>query len=173
MHPPVPVSGPTPTTWEWAPPYAGGVTEPDGAAVDPVLLADLSERPRSERWSLRAALVRYAQPQPARAGAVLAVVRRVEAVLHTQLKRIEREAPELEAAMAADDPEPLVQLLLAVRPLDRLGDALAGWAAAGPAAPRPDAELDAVVRDVTARLDELGVPREERTGPPPGARRSG
>ena len=48
----------------------------DGPIPDPGLLADLSERPRTERWSLRAALVRYAQPEPERAGSVLEVVRR-------------------------------------------------------------------------------------------------
>ena len=145
----------------------------DGPIPDPGQLADLSERPRTERWSLRAALVRYAQPEPERAGSVLEVVRRIEAALHTQLKRIEKEGPELAVAMEADDADPLVQLLLAMVPLDRLADDLAAWAAVGPSVPHPTDALDVVVRDVTARLDELGVPREERTAPPPGARRRG
>ncbi|MBK6856300.1 MAG: hypothetical protein IPG97_07035 [Microthrixaceae bacterium] len=35
---------------------------------------------------------------------------------------------------------------------------------------RPDADVDAAVAEVSATLDLLGVPREERTGPPRAAR---
>ena len=38
---------------------------------------DVAERPRSTGWSLRAALVRYAQPQPQRASDLIELVRRI------------------------------------------------------------------------------------------------
>ena len=54
------------------------------ASIEPPELAalvDPAERPRAENWSLRAALTRYAQPQPQRASAVIELLRRTEAAL--------------------------------------------------------------------------------------------
>ena len=134
-------------------------------------LADLSEWPRNEGWSLRAALTRYAQPQPARAADVLQVVRRLDAVLHDQRRVLEREGPSVWAAVEAGEAGPLPDLLRAMAPLDRLADRLTEWAPER-AGVRPDDEVDATVAEVTATLDALGVPVETRT-PPPGARRRG
>ena len=75
------------------------------------------------------------------------------------------------AAVQAGEPGPLHDLLRATLPLDRFADRLTEWAPER-AGERPDAELDAAVAEVTATLDELGVPREQRE-PPPGARRRG
>src|SRR5205823_304392 len=99
--------------------------------------------------SLRAALCRYAQPQPVRVSAVLDLVRRIEFAL--------------QGASAADDAF-LVELLRAAAELDRLGDALAEWAV-DRAGERPDAAVDAVTADVARRLEALGVPHEERLRP--------
>ena len=131
-------------------------------------LLDLAERPRTDNWSLRAALTRYAQPQPQRVGNLLEVVRWVEFGFRTHQKAVEKDGPATWAALdaAGDRPDDLVLgMLRAMVELDRLGDVLAGWAA-DPSGERPDAEVDAVTADVHARLKELGVPKEERQRPP-------
>lgn len=144
-----------------------GVVEPPELAR----LVDLSEWPRHQGWSLRAALVRYAQPQPVRAAAVLELVRRIDAVLHGQRRVLEREGPAVWGSVTSGDAAPLPALLRAVVPLDRLADRITQWAPER-AGERPDADIDAVVAEVTAALDALGVPEEQRE-PPPGARRRG
>jgi hypothetical protein len=137
-------------------------------------LVDYAERSRVGDWSLRSALCRYAQPQPQRVSAVLEVVRRIDAVVQPVAGRIAKEGPAIWAALegdgAADDP--LVALLRVTRDLDGLGDALAAWAEDRHGS-QPEAAVDEAVAEVTRRLDELGVPREERMRPPPGARSRG
>jgi hypothetical protein len=133
-------------------------------------LVDFSERPRRDDWSLRSALVRYAQPQPQRVNDVLEVVRRTEWALGKQSKRVEREGPELWAALESGrDADDLVALLAVARELDDLGEVVAGWAV-DRSVDAPDARVDAVVADVGSRLDALGIPHEER---PPGPRNRG
>lgn len=130
-------------------------------------LLDLSERPRASQWSLRAALTRYAQPQPERASAIMELVRRTEHALRPFAKALERDAAPLQAAVSDDGATDVpfeVALLRAMRELDRLGDVLATWAVHRDG-DRPDSTVDAVVADVTARLEQLGVPREERPRP--------
>jgi hypothetical protein len=141
-------------------------------AINPPELAgivDFAERPRAEDWSLRAALVRYAQPEPQRASDILEVVRRVEFALAKQNKTLERDGPALLEALDGDDDAPLVGLLRTARELDSLGDVLVKWAI-DYRKPRPDKLVDAAVHSVAAQLDEMGVPREER---PPGPRNRG
>ena len=54
----------------------------DGRAPDDgIRLVDYAESSRTGDWSLRSALVRYAQPEPARASAVLELVRRTDGAL--------------------------------------------------------------------------------------------
>ena len=65
----------------------------------------------------------------------------------------------------------LVGLLGAAAQLDALGDTLAAWAV-DRTGPSPEATVDAATTEVERRLDELGVPREERERPP-GARSRG
>jgi hypothetical protein len=137
-------------------------------------LVDYQERSRVGDWSLRSALCRYAQPQPQRVSAVLEVVRRIEAVVQPVQGRIAKEGPAIWAALeggGAED-DPLVALLRVTRELDRLGDSLAAWAEDRHAS-QPEAEGDATVAELLRRLDELGVPREERMRPPPGVRSRG
>jgi hypothetical protein len=134
-------------------------------------LLDFAERPRVDDWSLRAALVRYAQPEPARVAQILELVRRIDAALGTHRARLESEGDAIWAAVvddsaAANSPDAtLVGLLGTAAQIDRLGDLLATWAVER-AGDRPDAEVDAVITDVTGALDALGIPREERTAPP-------
>jgi hypothetical protein len=134
-------------------------------------LLDFAERPRVDDWSLRAALVRYAQPQPERAARVLDVLRRVEGALHRHGKVLERDGPTIWATLSDDPPSPtgshpdVTPLLLATAELDQLGDRLATWAV-NRAGERPDTEVDEVVTDVAHRLDTLGVAREEPNGRP-------
>lgn len=134
-------------------------------------LVDTAERPRAENWSLRAALTRYAQPQPQRASAVIELLRRIEFALKPHTKRLEREGPAVwaEVVGAAPTDEHLVGLLQALAEVDRLGDVLATWAV-DRAGERPDGLVDEVVADVTARLEALGVEREERPARPPRTR---
>jgi hypothetical protein len=143
--------------------------EPAGLAH----LVDFAERPRTEDWSLRAALVRYAQPQPQRVDDLLDVVRRTEFAIaqHTRLLRGDGAAlwAALDGGPATDaEHAHLIGLLRVARELDDLGDVLAGWAR-DVSIERPDAAVDAVTTRVAARLDELGVPREEPR--PPGRQR--
>ena len=138
--------------------------------IDPAALAqllDFAERPRADDWSLRAALVRY--PQPQRVNDILDCVRRLEAALGQNTAVIERDGPDLWAALERDanDAGPnahVVGLLRAAQNLDQLGDVLAAWAV-DVRSPRPDAEVDLVVARVARQLDELGVAREERRPP--------
>jgi hypothetical protein len=135
-------------------------------------LIDFSERPRVEDWSLRAALVRYAQPEPQRVEDLLVLVRRTDAALSKQQKRIERDGAALWSALQGDGPAPdasLVGLLRVAQAFDELGDTLAEWAL-DISRPRPNDDVDEVIDEVGPQLDALGVPREER---PPGPRNRG
>ncbi|MEZ5409612.1 MAG: hypothetical protein R2761_16405 [Acidimicrobiales bacterium] len=53
-------------------------------------ILNLAESPRDDDWSLRAALVRLAQPEPVRAGAVLEIVRRCQGGLAPLARALER-----------------------------------------------------------------------------------
>lgn len=141
------------------------------ADVEPAELAqllDFAERPHAENWSLRAALVRYAQPQPQRVNDILELVRRIQGALGAQSASLQRDGETVWDALEHDarpvEIAPLVELLDAAREVDRLGDALAEWAV-DISRPRPDDAVDAVVADVAGRLERLGIPREERTPP--------
>lgn len=148
--------------------------------VRPAALAevlDVAERPRASGWSLRAALVRYAQPQPQRASDLIELVRRIESALRPSAKVLDRDGEAVWAAVqaldgSADVDARLVALVRALVELDRVGELLSAWAVAAAADLRPDAAVDAAVADVTARLDALGVAREERPRPS-GARSRG
>lgn len=142
------------------------------APIEPPELArliDFSERPRTRDWSLRAALVRYAQPQPQRVNDILDLVRRIEAALAQHAATLEGEGPALWNALATGAPAgpnaPLVALLRAADEVDHFGDVLAAWAV-DRAGTRPDAEADALIENVAGQLDALGVAREERPPPP-------
>lgn len=141
------------------------------ADVEPPELAqllDFAERPHAENWSLRAALTRYAQPQPQRVEDLLEIVRRIQAALGAQHATFLRDGGEIWDALAHDaapgDHATLVELLVAAREIDWLGDALAEWAI-DINRPRPDAAVDTVIAEVTVELDRLGIAREERVPP--------
>ena len=140
-------------------------------------LVDFAERPRVEGWSIRSALCRYAQPEPARVAQVVELVRRIEYALQGQSKLLASDGPALWAAVIGDAPAPddadgLVGLLQATTELDRLGDVLATWAV-DRTGPDPAPVVDEVVLDVAQRLDALGVPREEPGEGPPRRRGGG
>jgi hypothetical protein len=154
------------------------------AEVEPRQLArllDFAERPRDHDWSLRAALCRYAQPQPVRVGTVLDLVRRIEFALKPHAKTVARAGAAhwraVETGDTPDDVDPLVAgLLRAMAELDQLGDVLATWAAdrAGDRTlDRPDAAVDTVTAEVAGRLDDLGVPHEDQDARRQDARRQG
>jgi hypothetical protein len=132
-------------------------------------LLDFAERPRVQDWSLRAALVRYAQPQPQRVEALLEVIRRTDAALARNSKIFEREGAAIWHALADGSEDAVVALLRVAEDVDRLGDVLVAWAVERDG-PSPDAEVDRVTADTSGRLDALGIPREER---PPGPRNRG
>lgn len=145
------------------------------APLEPARLAelvDLAERIRAGGWSFRAALCRYAQPQPERAAAVLSVLRRVESAFGAGLAELRSEGADLlarsEEAGDGTDESPLVGLLALAGELDELGTALAAWAVDGKG-DRPDHQVDEVATHARTRLTELGVPEE---APPPTGSRS-
>jgi hypothetical protein len=143
------------------------------AELEPPALAqlvDFAERPRTQDWSLRAALVRYAQPQPQRVNDLLDLVRRTDWALGQHAGVLQRHGPAVWEALDGDalpsdqEQAQVVKLLRVVMELDRIGDVLAGWAV-DISADRPDAAVDAATQEVGTRLDAIGVPHEER--PPP------
>jgi hypothetical protein len=114
---------------------------------------------------MRAALVRYAQPQPQRVNDLFDLVRRTEGALGKHRALFEREGQRLWSALEqggsdASDAQ-VVGILRVARELDRLGDVLAAWAV-DISGIRPDAEVDRVIGDVAQQLDVLGVPHQER-----------
>lgn len=139
------------------------------ADIEPPQLArlvDFAERPRAHDWSLRAALVRYAQPEPVRAQRILELVRRIEWALRTHRKSMDRAGLAIWDALQGDADQAghhaeLVALLQVTSEFDHLGDLLAGWAV-DLVGQRPSAAVDAVTEAVARRLDELNVPREQR-----------
>jgi hypothetical protein len=139
-------------------------------------LVDFAERPRVEDWSMRAALVRYAQPQPQRVEELLDLVRRTDWALGKQRAVIEREGQEIWDALAHTrkssppaEVAPVVGILRAAKQLDMLGDVVAAWAV-DISRDRPDEQVDRVIEEVGAQLEALGVPHEDRR-PPPSRRR--
>ena len=133
-------------------------------------VVDFAERSRVGDWSLRSALVRYAEGQPERVSAVLEQVRRLDAALHPFHKVLEKRGTDLWRGLdGGDAPEDalLLELLRVAVDLDGLGDVLAVWAD-DRSRPRPDDTVDATPPPPPQRLDDLGVAREEQ---PP--RRSG
>jgi hypothetical protein len=135
-------------------------------------LVDFAERPRVDDWSLRSALVRYAQPEPQRVSDLLDVSRRVEWALSENGSAIERDGDAFWNALTKGGPPPddfLAGVLEIAQQLDGLGDVIAQWAV-DIDQPRPDAEIDRVVADAARNLDALKVPRQE---PPPGVRNRG
>lgn len=114
-----------------------------------------AEVPRDGDWTLRSALVRFAQPEPVRAGAVLELVRRTDGAL----KRANDAGTEALAAVVTE--------------LELIADALVAWAITHDGPPPVDV-VDHHGARAHARLEELGVPREEGPPrPPPGSRRRG
>jgi hypothetical protein len=143
------------------------------AEIEPPALArlvDFAEHPHTEDWSLRGALVRYAQPQPQRVNDLLDLVRRTEWALGRHTALLHRDGAVLwalhESGSPPSDPEHarILGLLGVAEELDRIGDVLADWAV-DISGDRPDAAVDATIAEVDQRLDALGVPREERTRP--------
>lgn len=133
------------------------------AEVEPPELArllDYAERPRVDDWSLRAALCRYASPEPSRVGALIELMRRVDFGLQPHLKAIERNGPEVWTELTGGQTRFELDLLRVVEAIDRYGDVIAEWAVDGKG-DRPDAETDEVIRTVARRVEELQVPREE------------
>ena len=82
--------------------YSGGVSNPASAGrtlaarhrrraePDPTAsVLNYAESARTDDWTLRSALVRLAQPEPTRSGAVLELVRRCDAALHPMISTFE------------------------------------------------------------------------------------
>ena len=83
------------------------------AEVEPPELAqllDFAERPHVDNWSLRAALVRYAQPQPQRVEDLLDLVRRIQAALGAQSATFQRDGDALWTALEQGQPERAAQI---------------------------------------------------------------
>ncbi len=173
-------------------------------------LLNYAESPRVGDWTMRSALMRFAQPQAERAGNVLELVRRLDAVLHHVARPLERHTVTCDRALGLDltdqpadpypdartadlariawaEPEGFAAVLAAysrVSPLDSdehaalpllgvallfdgLADRLAEWANDWSDRPPVDV-VDETCTAVRARLDELGVPTEQRPPRRPG-----
>jgi hypothetical protein len=146
------------------------------ADVEPpelVAVLDLAERARIGDWSLRSALTRYAQPEPLQVGELLDLYRRIEVVLPGLIDVATKHGPALWSAATADGgpnddiPPFAIGLLQAMIEIDGLGERLAAWADNW-TPEHPKSEVAAVIADVRKRLEDLGVPEQERPGPPRG-----
>ena len=139
------------------------------APDDGIRLVDYAEVPRVDDWSLRGALVRYAQPEPARASALLELVRRTDGALKPFARALERALaptdPHLSPSSFGPDgftPSPAVRVDVRIADLARLAvDATADLDAiiAGyeEAAPLHDDERSALpLLAVAVELDRLG-----------------
>ena len=133
------------------------------------LLIDYAEAERAGGWSLRSALVRYAQPEPVRAGAVLELIRRLDAALAPHRSKIEKPGAgqlldeqarqwKREPFAAGDAAVPLLGVAIE---LDELADEFVAWAL-DITQPRPTDAVDQRCRRIAGLLDELGVPTESR-----------
>lgn len=138
------------------------------------LLSDVGERPREQRWSLRAALTRFGQPRAQLASDLTEVLRRLDGALKPHRETLERDGAgvwrELTDGPGTGDGghADVVELLRVAADLDVVADVLAAWAA-DTTRERPDAAVEAAVADLGGRLDALGVPRED-SRPRPGRR---
>lgn len=122
-------------------------------------LAAYAERPRVGDWSLRSALVRFAQPEPVAASAVLELVRRLDSTLAPYARRLEQLPAE---QIDAEPGQPsATELLTVAATLDELGDVLTCWAD-DRLLPRPDDEVRRLAEEAFTLLGGLGVPRESR-----------
>lgn len=142
-------------------------------------LHELPDRLRADGWSMAAALTRYAQPQPELVGHLWEELRRVLWSLQAGSELLDTDGAELlerAGAEAARRTEPgpaedrrgrMVAVLRAALALDELGDLLVAWGV-DRAGERPDAQVEAAVRQVGELLDAAGVPHEPRPGPPGG-----
>lgn len=89
-------------------------------------ILNLAESPRVDDWSLRSALVRLAQPEPVRAGAVLEIVRRCQGALHPLVRALERHTVYTHPALG---------------PGSITGSEAGGWSLADGGQPRADVRL--------------------------------
>lgn len=155
------------------PPYAARVPEPQPAGL--AALVDHAERPRAGDWSLRAALVRLAQFRPGLVRDLMEPIRRLDRALHAHRARLLADGPGLWAALTAGeapgDPEGerIVALLQVAQDLDALADLVVAWAE-DRSGPMPEDAVAGAATDVSRRLDELGVEREDSPGPAPARR---
>jgi hypothetical protein len=139
------------------------------APDDGIRLVDYAESPRVDHWSLRGALVRYAQPEPVRASALLELVRRTDGALKPFARDLERELaptdPRLVAASFSPEgftPSPEVRLdiraadlaRLAVDAADDLDAIIAGYEEVAPL--RGEERSAIPLLAVAVELDRLG-----------------
>lgn len=86
--------------------------QPTAGLPDGRRLVDYAESSRTGDWSLRSALVRFAQPEPTRASAVLELIRRTDGALKPHRRRLESGGapthPGLEPESFVDDDGELV-----------------------------------------------------------------
>lgn len=145
--------------------------QPAGLAA----LVDHAERPRAGDWSLRAALVRLAQFEPGRVRDLMEPIRRLDHALHTHRARLLKEGPVLWAVLTEggdpsdEEADRILALLQVAQEIDALADVVVAWAQ-DRTGPMPVDAVSRTATEVSRRLDDLGVEREERGGPPPGTR---
>jgi hypothetical protein len=106
---------------------------------------NLAERPRAGQWTLRAALVRFAQPEPVRAGAVLDLVRRCEWALQPLIRPLEVHIVDADRDLSLG------------RVRRERSDAGAGWTIEPGGERYPDARLVDLARLVVDADDEAGI----------------
>ncbi|MCO8126520.1 hypothetical protein NHL50_04815 [Acidimicrobiia bacterium EGI L10123] len=160
--------------------------EPATGLPDGHRLVDYAESSRTGDWSLRSALVRFAQPEPTRAGAVLELIRRTDGALKPHRRRLEAAAAPTHPGLAPDlfeddggqlavrdDAErvldaPAADLARAVLRLPDGDSVVAAYADTAGEDPTFDAvPLLVVALELDAVADELVAWARVHDGPPP------
>ena len=149
-------------------------------ADDGIRLADYAESSRVGDWSLRSALVRFAQPEPLRASAVLELLRRTDGALHPHRRLLESTLVATDPALApgpdglapAGPPRldaraaDLARVLARVPAGPEVVDAYAGLVDLDPTE-RAAADVLVVALVLDALADRLAAWADDRTDPPP------
>lgn len=156
------LNGPVPSPEAVAAALVRAHAEPTDGLPAGRRLVYYAESSRAGDWTLRSALVRFAQPEPTRAGAVLELIRRTDGALEAHRRRLESAStpthPDLHRGLFVEDDDGVAVRSDAERTLDAPATDLARAALRLPdGAAVVDAYVDAAGEDPTSAAIPLLV----------------
>jgi hypothetical protein len=145
--------------------HARSAAAPDRPEYDPsASLLNYAEVPYPGDWTLRSALVRLAQPEPGRVGAVLELVRRLDAPLHHVRRNLERHIVVCDRSVRISGDRPVIDVApnpaapyadVRTADLARLSAAGVDPASVEPAGVDPDGLLDGYQQQAVLDQEEV------------------